>query len=105
TNHAVVELSHLTETDSARVMEELLAPCGEAEGLDELVEGACTLAGGNPALLERMVHIFQDMGVVEVKDEFAEVEQWAIHVDRLSEVRLPLTVEDAIQARIGALAP
>ncbi|HEY8074806.1 MAG TPA: tetratricopeptide repeat protein [Labilithrix sp.] len=103
--HQVVELSPLSETDSARVMEELLAPAGDAAGVEELVEGACTLAGGNPALLERMVNIFHDMGVVEVKDEFAEVEQWTVHVDKLSEVKLPLTVEDAIQARIAALAP
>ncbi len=103
--HKSIELSPLSETDSARVMEELLVPCGEAEGLEELVEAACTLAGGNPALLERMVRIFLDMGVIEVKDEFAEVEGWAIHLDRLSAVKLPLTVEDAIQARIAALAP
>jgi tetratricopeptide (TPR) repeat protein len=103
--HKIVELSPLTETDSARVMEDLLTPCGEAEGLEELVDAACTLAGGNPALLERMVRIFHDMSVVEVKDEFAEHETWVIHVDRLSEVRLPLTVDDAIQARIAALAP
>jgi tetratricopeptide (TPR) repeat protein len=103
--HKFVELSPLSETDSARVMEELLVPCGEVEGLEELVDAACTLAGGNPALLERMVHIFHDMGVIEVKDEFAEVEGWAIHPERLSEVKLPLTVEDAIQARIAALAP
>ena len=103
--HKVVELSPLTETDSARVMEDLLAPAGEAQGLDELVEAACTLAGGNPALLERMVRIFHDMQVVEVKDEFAEIETWIVHLDRLSEVTLPLTVEDAIQARIAALAP
>jgi tetratricopeptide (TPR) repeat protein len=103
--HSVVELSPLSDTDAARVMEELLAPCGDAEGAEELVEAACTLAGGNPALLERMVHIFHDMGVVEVKDEFAEVESWTIHVERLSEVKLPITVEDAIQARIAALAP
>ena len=103
--HKIVELSPLSETDSARVMEDLLAPCGDAEGLEELVDAACTLAGGNPALLERMVRIFHDMNVVEVKDEFAEIETWIVHVDRLSEVRLPLTVEDAIQARIAALAP
>ena len=102
--HKIVELSPLTETDSARVMEDLLAPCGEADGIEDLVDAACTLAGGNPALLERMVRIFHDMKVVEVQDEFAEVETWVIHVDRLSEVSLPLTVEDAIQARIAALA-
>jgi tetratricopeptide (TPR) repeat protein len=103
--HKLVELSPLSDTDSARVMEDLLAPCGEAEGLEDLVDAACTLAGGNPALLERMVRIFHDMQVVEVQDEFAEIETWIVHVDRLSEVRLPLTVEDAIQARIAALAP
>jgi len=103
--HKIVELSPLSETDSARVVEELLAPCGEAEGIEDLVEAACTLAGGNPALLERMVQIFHDMGVIVVQDEFAEVESWAVHVERLAEVKLPLTVEDAIQARIAALAP
>ena len=102
--HKLVELSPLTDTDSARVMEDLLAPCGEAEGIEDLVDAACTLAGGNPALLERMVRIFQDMNVVEVQDEFAEVEKWIVHGDRLSEVSLPLTVDDAIQARIAALA-
>jgi tetratricopeptide (TPR) repeat protein len=103
--HKVVELSPLSETDASRVMEELLAPCGEAEGLEDLVDAACTLAGGNPALLERMVHIFHDMGVIEAKDDFSEIESWQVHIDKLSEVRLPLTVEDAIQARIAALAP
>jgi predicted ATPase len=103
--HKVIELSPLSETDASAVMQDLLAPCGEADEVDELVDAACTLAGGNPALLERMVRIFHDIGVIEVQDEFSEVEQWAIHADRLAEVRLPLTVEDAIQARIAALAP
>ncbi|MDB5216334.1 MAG: Adenylate cyclase [Myxococcaceae bacterium] len=103
--HKIVDLSPLSDTDSARVMEDLLAPCGDAEGIEDLVDAACTLAGGNPALLERMVRIFHDMQVVEVKDEFAEVETWIIHLDRIAEVRLPLTVDDAIQARIAALAP
>jgi tetratricopeptide (TPR) repeat protein len=102
--HRLVELSPLSETDSARVMEDLLAPCGEAEGIEDLVDAACTLASGNPALLDRMVRIFHDMKIIEVQDEFAEVDTWIIHVDRLSEVRLPLTIEDAIQARIAALA-
>ncbi len=30
---------------------------------------------------------------------------WTIHVDKLASVRLPITVEDAVQARIAALAP
>ncbi len=105
TRHKLMELAPLSDTDASRLMGELLAPCGEAEGIEELVDGACTLAGGNPALLERMVHIFHDMGVIEAGDDFAENDVWKIHVAKLSEVRLPLTIEDAIQARIAALAP
>ncbi len=103
--HELIELSPLSESDSMRVMEELLTPVGDAQGIEELSNAACTLASGNPAILERMVRIFHDMGVIEVKDDFSEVEAWRIHLERLSDVRLPLTVEDAIQARIGALSP
>lgn len=103
--HRTLELSPLSDTDASRIMEDLLAPCGEAEGTSELVEAATTLAGGNPALLERMVHIFHDMGVVEVVGELSDAERWVVHPERLAEVKLPLTIEDAIQARIAALTP
>lgn len=103
--HKLIEVAALPEADAARVVAELLTPVGDARGIEELSNAACTLAGGNPALLERMVRIFHDIGVIEVKDAFAEVESWRIHLERLSDVKLPLTVEDAIEARIGALAP
>ena len=102
--HKLIELAPLGDDDSARVMEELLEPCGEDANVGDLVDAACTLAGGNPALLERMVRIFHDMGVLEVTNAFAEVETWTVHPERIEGVSLPLTVEDAIQARIGALA-
>ena len=103
--HKAIELSPLSEHDASVVMQDLLAPCGDDPAVEELIDAACTLAGGNPALLERMVRIFLDMGVLEVKDEFAEEEAWTVHPERLAQVRLPLTVEDAVQARIAALAP
>jgi len=102
--HKLLEIAPLTETDSAAAMSDLLAPCGEDPGVEELIEAACNLASGNPALLEQMVRIFLDMGVLEIEDELSEEEHWRVHVDRLANVRLPLTVEDAIQARIGALS-
>ena len=103
--HQVLELSPLSETDASAVMQDLLAPCGDDADVEELIEAACTLAGGNPALLEQMVRIFLDMGVLEVVDELAEQESWRVHVEKLGNVRLPLTIEDAVQARIAALAP
>ncbi|MEO8800164.1 MAG: tetratricopeptide repeat protein [Polyangiaceae bacterium] len=101
--HRLVELSPLSEHEAAAVMHDLLAPVGPEIELDELIEAATTLAGGNPALLEQMVRIFLDMGVLEVVDELAEEETWRVHLDKLEEVRLPLTIEDAVQARIAAL--
>lgn len=103
--HTLLELSALTEEESDEIMYELLEPCGEVDGVSELTSAATSLAAGNPALLERMVVLFQDMRVIEQIDPLAEHSAWQIHLDRLSQVKLPLTVEDAIQARIGALAP
>ncbi len=103
--HRVVDLSPLSDTDASAVMQDLLAPAGEDEAVEELIDAACTLAGGNPALLEQMVRIFHDMGVLEVEDELAEYEKWTVHPEKLANVKLPITVEDAIAARIAALAP
>jgi tetratricopeptide (TPR) repeat protein len=41
--------------------------------------------------------------VLEVTDDF-EDERWVIHAEKLASVKLPLTVQDAVQARIAALA-
>ncbi len=102
--HSQLELSPLQDAASAGVMRDLLGPCGESDGVDDLVDSAVTLAGGNPALLEQMVRIYHDSGVLEVTDDF-EDERWSVHLDKLDSVKVPLTVEDAIQARIAALVP
>ncbi len=103
--HKTLELAALSDSDASAVMNDLLSPCGDDEAVEDLIDAACTLAGGNPALLEQMVRIFHDMGVLEVEDELAEDEKWKIHPERLATVRLPITVEDAVQARIAALTP
>lgn len=109
-----LELGPLDDTESEQVMRELLAPAvpdGEEgakerlEALDELVDYGTGLAMGNPSLLEQMVHVFHDMGVLTSEDPFSEYETWTIHPERMDEARLPLTVEDAVFARIAALAP
>ncbi len=106
--HTLIEVSPLSETDAAAVMHELLAPCGDVAEIDDLIDAAGTLAGGNPALLEQMVRIFLDNGVLEVHApdaaDFTADETWTIHPEKMAQVRLPLTVHDAVQARIGALS-
>src|SRR5207245_2380086 len=101
--HSLVELSPLSDNDAASVMHDLLSPCGDATAVEDLIDAACTLAGGNPALLEQMVRIYLDTGVLEAagaavppEDDWGDEERWTIHLDKLASVRLPLTVEDAV---------
>ena len=108
-----LELGPLDDDESERVMRELLAPAiadndgsrDQVAALNDLVEYGTGLSMGNPSLLEQMVHVFHDMGVLTSEDPFSEYETWTIHPERMDEARLPLTVEDAVQARIAALAP
>jgi tetratricopeptide (TPR) repeat protein len=100
--HEVVELVALDDGAAAAVMRALLAPCGDA--IDPLVESACAFAGGNPAMLEQMVRIYHDVGVLtELNAPLASEPEWRVNLERLSSAKLPLTIEDAVNARIAAL--
>jgi tetratricopeptide (TPR) repeat protein len=101
--HKLIELSPLGEVDAAAVMHDLLSPCGDDQEVDRLVDEAVSLAGGNPALLEQIVRVYLETGVLESTDQF-EDEHWEAHPERLDRVQLPLTVEDAVQTRIAALS-
>ena len=109
TAHTRMELGPLTEEDSAAVMERLLSGTCDPDECDELASAASTLAGGNPALLEQMVRIFFDIGVItaRARDESGASPTeggFDVHLDKLDRVRLPLTVQDAVNARIAALS-
>ncbi len=104
--HTLLDLSPLGESDAAALMHDLLSPCGDDEAKEDLVDAGVTLAGGNPALLEQMVRIFHESSVLELDpDATGTEEHWLVHPERLELVRLPLTVEDAVQARIARLSP
>ncbi len=64
--HMSFEVGPLPDLDAQRMMEQLLAPvaAGGGEVPTELVESAVDMAGGNPALLEHMVRILHDTGVL-----------------------------------------
>ncbi len=104
--HTVIELSALPEPDAAAMMEALLAPAAkDGPALRELIESACAFAAGNPLYLEQMVRIFHDTGVLQEEDALAEEPGWSVHLDKLHSARLPLTIEDAVNARLAALDP
>ncbi len=103
--HTLIELAPLSEVDASAVMHDLLSPCGDVAAALELVDAACNLAGGNPALLEQMLRIYLDLGVLVPAnvDELTDEDKWVVHLEKMDEVKLPLTVEDAVTARIATL--
>jgi tetratricopeptide (TPR) repeat protein len=101
--HDRIELGSLGEPQASDLMRALLAPC-EGGPPQALVDAGVAMAGGNPGLLEHMLRIFHDSGVLEEKTGTAKDRVWKVHLDKMTSVRLPMSVEDAIAARIGALS-
>ena len=100
--HRVAELGPLAAADASAMIGRLLSLVTDNEAVDELVEAACALAGGNPGLLEQMIRVYFDAGVLR-RTSAGGLETWLVDVDRLDQAQLPLTVADAINARISAL--
>lgn len=101
--HQRLELSALPSEQALALAKALLAPC-EGGPPDALVEAALFMAGGNPGLLEQMVRIFHDTGVLDERDALAREPKWKVDLDKLAGARLPLNVADAVSARIAALS-
>ncbi|MCK6586221.1 MAG: tetratricopeptide repeat protein [Polyangiaceae bacterium] len=105
--HKLIELPALADEDAAALMEALLAPAAAPGGKipHQLVEAACNFAGGNPQLLEQMLRIYKESGVLEEEDDFSDEPKFRVNLKKLSTARLPITVEDAVNARLSALEP
>jgi tetratricopeptide (TPR) repeat protein len=104
--HKLIELPVLADDDAAALMEALLAPAASGgKAPHQLVEAACNFAGGNPQLLEQMLRIYKESGVLEEEDDFSDEPRFRVNLKKLSTARLPITVEDAVNARLSALEP
>lgn len=103
--HGRLDLGPMSEEDSNQILEMLLAPC-QGGPPEPLIEAAASLAGGNPGLLEQMVRIFHDVGVLTLDHENTRGKPvWKVSVERLANVRLPMNAQDAVAARMAALEP
>jgi len=101
--HRIVELVALDDDSAVSMMRQLLAPC--RDGVDALVDSAVSFAGGNPSMLEQMVRIYHDVGVLSETSALATEPVWAVNLERLSSAKLPMTIDDAVEARLAALDP
>lgn len=91
------DLAPLDHEDAQAMVEHLLAPAGQLP--DALLDAAVDLAGGNPYLIEQMVRTFIREGIVTPLAQGP----WPMDLSRLDRATLPLSVDDAINARIESL--
>jgi tetratricopeptide (TPR) repeat protein len=97
--HLRVDLAPLSESESEVLARMLLAPIENCP--QELVATAVRMGGGNPQLLHTLVRIFFDQGVIQVDPSG----MCLIDLDRLQQISLPMSVEDAVHARLASLTP
>jgi tetratricopeptide (TPR) repeat protein len=99
-DHERVDLRNLEPDDAEQMFKNLLA---RVKGLPEdVVQSAVEMTGGNPAFLEQLVRLFLDNGTIEVRPD-ARGPVWTLDPDRAAETELPISIEEAIEARIAAL--
>ena len=98
TDHRRVELRNLAAADARAMFRHLLSRC-ERVPID-VVEDAVGMTGGNPHFLEQLVRLFLDNGTIDTSGAV-----WQLDPDRAAETELPISIEEAIQARVAALAP
>ncbi len=89
-----LELGNLDEDSARKLLEAIFGrtlPPGFAEQ-------ALAMTGGNPYFLEELFRLAADKGLVDPSSG-------SLHPEALEELDVPLTVEDAVQARAAALTP
>jgi len=91
------DIGPLSHDQASELVTTLLKPTGTPP--EDMVEAAVDLAGGNPYLLEQMVRSFFSSGALTDRPDG----RWDVHLDKLDAAQLPLSVDDAINARISAL--
>ena len=95
--HLRIELRNLDPDDAESMFRSMLSRCDFIP--PEIVEDAVEMTGGNAYFMDQLVRLFLANGTID-----AETLPWQIDADRAMETDLPITVEEAIEARIAALA-
>jgi tetratricopeptide (TPR) repeat protein len=92
-----IDLRNLEQPDAETMFKNLLARCHDIP--EDTVEAAVEMTGGNPAFLEQLVRLFIDNGAIDASQPV-----WRLDPDLAAETELPVSIEEAIEARIAALA-
>ena len=98
-SHRRIQLAPLNTEDATKMVAAMLEPAGSSS--EELIEAAVDMAGGSPYLLEQAVRTFFESGTLVPRDDGS----WQVSIDKLDDAYLPLSVDDAIAARISSMGP
>ncbi|HEY1554887.1 MAG TPA: tetratricopeptide repeat protein [Kofleriaceae bacterium] len=97
-DHTRVDLRNLEGDVAEQMFRNLLTRCTDLT--EDTVALGVEMTGGNPAFLEQLVRLFLDNGTIDVAGGV-----WRLDPDKAAETELPISIEEAIEARIAALEP
>lgn len=93
-----IDLAPLEVDEGEELVRALLA---RVEPLpEELVQTAAEMTGGNPFFIEELVRVLIANGTIA-----AHGDRWTVDAELADEIDLPVSVEDAVHARIATLSP
>jgi tetratricopeptide (TPR) repeat protein len=92
-----VDLHPLSGAESDQLLRELLSRVSSLP--DDLVEEAAEMTGGNPLFIEALVRMLIANGTIQARDDV-----WTIDADLAEDFELPVSVEEAVHARISSLS-
>jgi tetratricopeptide (TPR) repeat protein len=95
-DHERIDLRNLEGDDAEQMYRNLLPRVRDIPA--DIVEGAVEMTGGNPAFLEQLVRLYFENGTID-----ASTPVWQLDPDRAADTELPISIEEAIEARIAAL--
>lgn len=95
-DHERIDLRNLEADEAEAMFRNLLARCPRIP--DEVAQSAVEMTGGNPAFLEQLVRLLLENGTIDASGPV-----WRLDPELASNTVLPMTIEEAIEARIAAL--
>jgi len=93
-----IDLGPLDEVYSEKLLRRLLERVRDLP--DELVAEAVQMTAGNPFFMEELVRVLLSDGSIVVQGQ-----DWQIDAELADDISLPVSVEDAVHARIASLDP
>jgi tetratricopeptide (TPR) repeat protein len=95
-DHERIDLRNLEPEEAESMFRNLLLRCGTV--LDDIAQAAVEMTGGNPYFIEQLVRLFLANGTIDATGPV-----WRLDPDKAAATELPISIEEAIEARIAAL--